>query len=130
MSFDSKKLDEYSREAKKLYGKTDAYREYEQKSKNRTVEQEKDLGAQVMDFFAALGQLRPCAPDSEAAQNWVKELQAFFTEHFFTCTPQILKGLAQGYAGGGSMNENIDKVGGPGTGAFAKQVIDIYVGNS
>lgn len=130
MSFDSKKLDEYSREAKNLYGKTDAYREYEQKSKNRTVEQEKDLGAQVMDFFAALGQLRPCAPDSEAAQNWVKELQAFFTEHFFTCTPQILKGLAQGYAGGGSMNENIDKVGGPGTGAFAKQVIDIYVGNS
>ena len=43
-----------------------------------------------------------------------------------TCTPQILKGLAESYAGGGSMTENIDKVGGEGTGAFAKQVIDIY----
>ena len=55
-----------------------------------------------------------------------KELQAFFTEHFYTCTPQILKSLAESYAGGGSMTENIDEVGGEGTGAFAKQVIDIY----
>ena len=124
--FDPQKLDEYSQQAKVLYGKTDAYKEFEQKSKNRTAEQEKDLNAQVMDFFARLGKMRPCPPDSEEAQNWAKELQAFFTEHFYTCTPQILKSLAESYAGGGSMTENIDKVGGEGTGAFAKQVIDIY----
>ncbi len=128
-SFDPKKIDEYSEQAKMLYGKTDAYREFEQKSKGRTQEREKDLGAQVMDFFARLGKMRPCEPDSEAAQDWAKELQAFFTEHFYTCTPQILKGLAQSYAGGGSMTENIDKVGGTGTGAFAKEVIDIYIAN-
>ena len=34
--------------------------------------------------------------------------------------------VAESYAGGGSMTENIDKAGGEGTGAFAKQVIDIY----
>ena len=83
--------------------------------------------AQVMALFAKLGKLRPCSPDSEAAQNWAKELQAFFTEHFYTCTPQILGSLAESYAGGGSMTENIDKVGGEGTGAFAKQVIDMYL---
>ena len=110
-----------------LYGKTDAYKEFEQKQKGRTKEQEKDLGAQVMELFAKLGKMRPCAPDSEEAQNWAKELQAFFTEHFYTCTPQILKGLAESYAGGGSMTENIDKAGGEGTGAFAKQVIDTYL---
>ena len=124
--FDPKKIDEYSQQAKVLYGKTDAYKEFEQKQKSRTKEQEKDLGAQVMDFFARLGKMRPCPPDSEEAQKWAKELQAFFTEHFYTCTPQILKSLAESYAGGGSMTENIDKVGGEGTGAFAKQVIDIY----
>ena len=124
--FDPKKMDEYSQQAKTLYGKTDAYKEFQQKSKNRTAEQEKDLNAQVMDFFARLGKMRPCSPDSEKAQNWAKELQAFFTEHFYTCTPQILKSLAESYAGGGSMTENIDNVGGEGTGAFAKQVIDIY----
>ncbi len=124
--FDPKKIDEYSQQAKTLYGKTDAYKEFEKKQKSRTKKQENDLGAQVMGLFTDLGKMRPCAPDSEEAQNWVKELQAFFTEHFYTCTPQILKSLAESYAGGGSMTENIDKAGGDGTGAFAKQVIDIY----
>ena len=125
--FDPKKMDEYSTQAKALYGKTDAYKEFEQKSKNRTKEQEKDLGAQVMDFFARLGKMRPCDPACKEAQSWAKELQDFFTENYYTCTPQILASLAESYAGGGSMTENIDKAGGAGTGAFAKEVIDNYL---
>ena len=125
--FDPKKLDEYCTQAKTLYGKTDAYKEFEQKSAGRSAQQEKDLGAQVMDFFVRLGKMRPCDPAGEAAQSWAKELQDFFTANYYTCTPQILSCLAQSYAGGGSMTENIDKAGGAGTGAFAKEVIDIYV---
>ena len=126
--FDPKKIDDYSAQAKALYGKTDAYKEFTQKSKNRSKEQEQALGGQVMDFFARLGRLRPCQPDCEAAQSWAKELQDFFTAHYYTCTPQILASLAESYAGGGSMTENIDKVGGAGTGAFAKEVNDSYIG--
>lgn len=125
--FDPKKMDEYSIQAKALYGKTDAYKEFEQKSANRTAQQEKDLGAQVMDLFAKLGKMRPCDPACEEAQSWAKELQDFFTANFYTCTPQILSSLAESYAGGGSMTENIDKAGGAGTGAFTKEVIDIYI---
>lgn len=125
--FDPKKLHEYNTQAKVLYGKTDAYREFEEKAKHRTEQQEKDLGGQVMDFFARLGKMRPCDPACEAAQTWAKELQDFFTEHYYTCTPQILSSLAESYAGGGSMTENIDKAGGAGTGAFAKEIIDIYI---
>ena len=124
--FDPKKLDDYSAQAKALYGKTDAYKEYEEKSKGRTKEQEKALGGQVMDFFVRLGAMEEKDPGSEAAQAWVRDLQAYFTENFYTCTPQILKGLGEMYAGGGSMTENIDAAGGPGTGAFAKAAIDIY----
>ena len=126
-NFDPKKLDDYSQQAKLLYGKTDAYKEYAQKSKNRSRKQEQDLGQKVMDFFVRLGAMRHLPPDSEAAQAWAKELQEYFTAHFYTCTPQIYRSLAESYAGGGSLNENIDKAGGPGTGAFAKQVIDIYL---
>lgn len=125
--FDPKKIDQYSTQAKVLYGKTDAYKEYEEKSKGRTDRQEKDLGAQVMDFFVRLGELRPCQPDCQEARAWAKELQDFFTAHYYTCTPQILGSLADSYAGGGSMTENIDKAGGAGTGAFAKEVIDAYI---
>lgn len=124
--FNPKKLDDYSAQAKTLYGKTDAYRKYEEKSKGRTREQENALGAQVMDFFVQLGAMENKDPGSEAAQAWVQDLQAYFTAHFYTCTPQILKGLGEIYAGGGSMTENIDAAGGPGTGAFAKAAIDIY----
>lgn len=124
--FDAKKLDEYSRQAKTLYGKTEAYREYTQKSKNRSHQQEQALGDQVMDFFARLGKMRPCAPDSKPTQEWVRELQVFLTEHFYTCTPQILKGLGEVYAGGGSMTENIDRVGGAGTAQLAHDAIEIY----
>ena len=56
--FDPKKMDDYAQQAKVLYGKTDAYKEYEQKAKGRTKQQEQDLGEQVMALFVALGQLR------------------------------------------------------------------------
>lgn len=127
--FDPRKMDDYSVQAKAMYGKTDAYREFEHKSKNRTPAQEKDLGEQVMDFFVRLGRLRPCDPGCEEAQAWAKELQDFFTANYYNCTPQILGCLAESYAAGGSMTENIDKAGGAGTGAFAKEVIDIYIAN-
>lgn len=127
MHLNANKSEEYSAQAKALYGKTDAYKEYAQKSAKRTTQQEKELGAQVMEFFARLGKMRPCEPGCAAAQAWAKELQGFFTEHYYTCTPQILSNLAESYAGGGSMTENIDSVGGAGTGAFAKEVIDIYI---
>lgn len=125
--FDPNKMDDYSAQAKTLYGETAAYKEYAQKTQNRSKAQSLQLGEQVMDFFARLGKLRPCEADCEAAQNWVRELQAFFTANYYTCTPQILSCLAESYAGGGSMTENIDRAGGPGTGAFAKEIIDAYV---
>ena len=63
--FDPKKLDDYSAQAKTLYGKTDAYKEFAQKSKGRTNEQEKALGGQVMDFFLRLGAMKEKDPGSE-----------------------------------------------------------------
>ena len=131
MSFkdwDSKKIIEYDAQAKTLYGNTDAYKEYTRKSAGRSQEQQKSLGDGLMDLFARLGELRELAPESPEVQSWVKQLQGYITEHYYTCTPQILKGLGQMYAGGGSMTENIDASGGEGTGEFACKAIDIFCG--
>lgn len=124
--FDAKKMDDYSAQAKTLWGKTDAYREYEVKSRGRSKETDKALGDDLMGLFRELGTMRDQAADSEAVQNWVKKLQSFITEHYYTCTKQILMGLGQMYAGGGSMTENIDHAGGAGTGAFAMEAITAY----
>lgn len=124
--FDYKKLDDYSAQARTLWGKTDAYREFQQKSKGRSKETENALGNDLMALFVRAGSLRQLDPGSEPVQAWVAELQQFITEHYYTCTKPILKGLGEMYAGGGSMTENIDHAGGSGTGAFAKVAIDIF----
>ena len=124
--FDHKKLDDYSAQAKAIWGKTEAWKEYEHKSKGRSKEAEKDLGNDLMALFTRLGTLRDQDPGSGEVQSWVAELQAFITEHYYTCTKPILKGLGEMYAGGGSMTENINKAAGAGTGEFAKAAIDIF----
>ena len=124
--FDYKKLDDYSAQAKAMWGKTEAWKEFEGKTRNRTQEDSKALGTEMMALFTRAGSLRHLDPGSEEVQNWVAGLQAFITEHYYTCTKPILKGLGEMYAGGGSMTENIDRAGGQGTGAFAKKAIDIF----
>lgn len=120
------KLDQHYAQAKLLWGKTKAWKEFEQKSEGRSAAQEEALGNQVMDLFAQLGTMRNLSPESEAVQAWVKALQEFFTQHFYDCTPEILRGLGKMYAGGGSMTENIDAAGGPGTALLASQAIEAY----
>ena len=121
--FDYKKLDDYSAQAKTMWGKTDAWKEFEQKSKGRSKETARALGDDMMALFTKAGQLRHLDPGSGEVQQWVAQLQAFITEHYYTCTKPMLKVLGEMYDGGGSMTENIDKAGGAGPGAFAKAAI-------
>lgn len=125
-AFDTKKLDEYAREAKASWGTTPEYKEFEEKSKGRTREEEMQLTAEFMDIFVEFGQMLYLAPGSEEVQAQVKKLQDYITEHFYTCSNQILYCLGNAYAGGGTMTENIDKAGGKGTAEFAAQAIEFY----
>ena len=125
-AFDTKKIDEYAREAKASWGTTPEWKEYEQKAKGRTREQGEAIARGMMDIFRAFGAIRDTDPASAEAQALVNRLQGYITEHFYTCSDGILLSLSKMYGGGGSMTENIDKVGGPGTGAFAEQVIAVH----
>lgn len=125
-NWDPKKIDEYSAQAENLYGKTEAWQEYSQKANGRSKAQEQALGEGIMELFTKLGAMKELSPESSEVQAWVKDLQTYISEHFYTCTPQILKGLGEMYAGGGSMTENIDAAGGKGTGEFALEAIKIY----
>lgn len=125
--FDRSQMDEYAAQAKAKWGKTDAYREFEQKTKGQTHEQMKSAGDALMDIFVEIGAIRHLSPSAEEAQALIARLQSFITKHYYTCTTQILRGLGQMYTAGDSMTENIDKAGGPGTGEFARQAIEIYI---
>ena len=125
-AFDTEKLDRYAEEARKKWGNTDAYKEFEKKTEGQTKEQQIADGDGLMAIFAELGAVRHMAPDSAEAQALVAKLQKFISDHYYTCTPQILKGLGQMYIAGDSMTENIDRAGGEGTAEFAHKAIEIY----
>ena len=125
-AFDTRKIDEYAAQAKASWGTTPAYKEFEEKSKGRTDKENRDLGERMMMIFTEFGAIRDADPASEDAQALVKKLQDYITEHFYTCTNEILSGLGKMYAGGGEFTDNIDSVGGEGTAAFAAKAIEIY----
>ena len=127
-AFDTKKIDDYAREAKASWGQTKEWQEYEQKSKGRTKEQTAAISEGMMDIFRDFGAIRDTDPAAEPAQALVKRLQNYITEHFYTCSDGILLSLSGMYGGGGSMTENIDKVGGLGTGEFAARAIAVHCG--
>lgn len=125
-AFDTRKMDEYAKQAKESWGKTEAYQEYEQKSKGRSREDNQMLNVKMMEIFSEFGKIKDQKPDSEKALELVKELQDFITEHFYTCTNEILRGLGSMYSGSEEFTANIDKAGGDGTAGFADQAIQAY----
>lgn len=122
-AFDKTKLDEYAKRARAEYSDTDAYKEYEAKSAGRTAEDEQIFAKEFMSIFERFGALLPGDPASDEAQALVQELQSYITEHFYTCTPEILAGLGNMYAADGEFKENIDRSGGEGTAVFVSKAI-------
>ena len=124
--FDKKKLEEYKQEAREKWGGTDALKESEQKAAGRTPAQESDIAEGLMDVFREFGALRGSARESAEAQKKVRQLQEYISEHYYTCTKEILKGLGQMYTCDERFRSNIDKAGGEGTAEFAAKAIDVY----
>ena len=125
-AFDTRKIDEYAAQAKASWGQTPAYKEYEEKAKGRTREEDKKIYQGMIDIFAEFGAIRKSDPASGEAQALVKKLQEYITEHMYTCTNEILSGLGKMYAGGGDFTKNIDSFGGEGTAEFASKAIEYY----
>ena len=125
-AFDTRKIDEYSERAKEQWGKTEAYKEFEEKSKDWTEDTTKDIVNDFMKIFVVFGSMKEKQPADAEVQAQVKKLQDYITEHFYNCTTQILSGLGRMYTAGGEFTENIDKAGGVGTAEFTARAIEIY----
>ncbi len=118
---------QYEAEAKERWGETDAYKEFEQRTANRTkadFENSAEGLDKVMKKFADC-KADGNTPHSEKALSVVKELQDFITSNFYTCTDEVLKGLGQMYVADERFKTNIDKYG-TGTAEFISQAIETY----
>ncbi len=125
-AFDKSKLNAYTQEAKKTWGNTAAWAEFEQKTAQNSPEDTENAAAGLMGIFTRLGSCRTEDPAAPAVQSLIQELQDFITANYYTCTRPILASLGQMYSAGGEMTDNIDRAGGSGTAEFAAKAIEIF----
>ena len=125
-AFDKKKLEQYAEQARQAWGATPEYREFEEKNGSRTLAELKDTGNRLMGLLAEFSAMKQGDPAAPEAQRQVRRVQDFITEHYYTCSDQILSQLGKLYGCGGEFTENINKAGGPGTAEFASAAIAAY----
>lgn len=124
--FDTKKIDEYTKRAKAQWGETPEFREYEKKAESMTDVQQKDYANGLMMIFAEFGEMKEQDAAGDKAQQQVAKLQDYISEHYYSCSKEVLAGLGKMYNAGGEFTENIDSCGGKGTADFASRAIEIY----
>ena len=125
-AFDTRKMDEYAKQAKASWGHTNEYREFEEKSKGRTKEEEQKIAVGLMAIFAEFGEMKHTDPADAAVQKQVQKLLDYISQHYYTCSKEILASLGSSYVAGGSMTQNINAAGGDGTAEFASRAIQVY----
>lgn len=125
-AFDTKKIDEYAKQAKESWGHTNEFKEFEEKQKNRSTEETKTVNQQLMMIFAEFGKVKSENHDAEVVQALVKKLQNYISDNFYRCSNEILSGLGKMYAGGGDFTKNIDEFAGQGTAVFVNKAIEYY----
>ena len=120
---DSKR--QYAAEAKQRWGKTDAYAEYEAKTKKYDDNKWNATNDESNAILSEFGQIRHLDPAGQEAQALVQKWQDHITRSYYTCTKQILAGLGQMYVGDERFMKNIDKHG-EGTAAFMAAAIEVF----
>jgi len=124
--FDETRQQAYADEVKSRWGATDAYREYENRTKQRPAQEQSLAADGLMRVLAAFGEIRTLDPAAPEAQQLVQQLQAFITAHYYECTMPILMGLGQMYTADERFRKNIDAAGGEGTAEFVSHAIESY----
>lgn len=118
---------QYEAEAKERWGKTEAYREHTEKTKDYSKDKWQSVTDGLDNIF---GEFAECmkggsTPASEAAKALAEKLQKHITDNFYTCTNEILLGLGQMYVCDERFTQNIDKHG-VGTAEFVNKAIIEY----
>lgn len=115
----------YVEEARERWGDTAAWREFEKHSDSA-----EEAADGLMKLFARLGELKVLSPASDEVQKTVKEIQQYITERYYKCTDEIFAELGEIYVADERFRKNIDKAGGDGTAAFARDAIRAHYGKS
>ena len=92
-AFDKSTIEQYQKEAKERFGKTDAWKESQEKTKGRSKEEWNLVLGEMQELLKRISALVGTDPAGEEAQQLVEEWRQHITKNYYTCTPEILQGL-------------------------------------
>lgn len=126
-AFDTRAIDECAARIRNTWNQTDTWKEWEQRHAGQSSAENQRVEAELTALVHRFGEHIGEAHDSPELLALAEELQDFISANFYTCTPQILGGLANMVDGGGSLTETIDALGGEGTASLAADAIRAYL---
>ena len=115
----------YAKEAKKLYCNTNEYKEYQLKTAKYNENDWEQIGQQINNIFKSFANVMDKGPDSQEAQDLVKQWQDFISKNLYECTNEALIGLGEMYIQDERFTKNIDKQE-KGLSKFISKAIEIY----
>lgn len=124
-AFDARHAADLAAQAEAAWGDTPAWQEFA--ARPRQPGDNERNGQALMELIALFGHSRPATPDDPQATAFVRELQHFITHHFYTCTDEVLLGLADVYETP-DFRSRIDHAGGEGTARFIAAAIHCTLG--
>ena len=119
-AFDHRRAEDLAAQAEAAWGHTPAWQEFAARPRQKGDNERN--GQALMELIGLFGKERPASPDAPQSAAFVRQLQSFITQHYYTCTDEVLLGLADVYETP-DFTRSIDRAGGEGTAAFLAQAI-------
>lgn len=112
-------------EAKRLYGDTQAFKEYQAKQESDKMKAQEGLMLIFKEFYS----LKDLSPNQQQVQEKVKDFTNYITTNFYTCNDKVLTNLLQIYQEHKRFQEVVDNECGIGTLNFVVDAISNYLEN-
>ncbi|QUI22597.1 MerR family transcriptional regulator [Vallitalea pronyensis] len=120
--------EKYAKEVEEKYGHSDAYKECAKKTASYKSEQWKEIKEKNTAIFDKIVSLMDKGPADAEVQEAVGAYRQYITDYFYTCTPEIFRGLGDMYITDQRFTKNLNKHG-EGFAAFMKEAMGIYCDN-
>ncbi|WP_050613754.1 MerR family transcriptional regulator [Bacillus testis] len=114
----------YRQEAIERYGK-EAIAETEHKTNRYSKEDWNDIQQSTSAIYQRLIDAMPLGPNSKQAQTAIAEWRQFITNHYYDCTLEIFRGLADLYVEDERFTANIDQYA-TGLASFMREAMIVY----
>ena len=116
---------QYTEEVRNRWGNSDAYAEYEEKTRGYSKKDWSTVLQAGDSIMAEFAKHRDLSPEDETVQALVARWQSYITTHYYECTKEILAGLGKMYIADERFKTNIDK-NGEGTAELMSKAIEVF----